>query len=214
MKPSSQVLREVCSAAKSLESLFLIFLYCASSPAQGLNLDIRLENHRPRLVWSSSTGGVYHVMSRDSLGTGDWQRVATVVPDGPGGDWVDRDVATVARFYRLMQGDAGMRAQVSIVHPDSAPPLLLQTITNGTYSAAKLLIQTLAPLGQFKLPLPLSDLDPFPDVVIQDVQIHFDDVNRSISIWGAATLLDQPVELLGAAYWGPTGTVPSFSLGI
>jgi hypothetical protein len=61
---------------------------------------------------------------------------------------------------RKWQADVGLRAQVSIVHPDSTPPLLLQTLTNGNYSAAKLLIQTLAPLGQFRLPLSLPDLDP------------------------------------------------------
>src|SRR5690348_13888879 len=112
MKPSSPMLRELCLATIQFSKTFLlIFLVSSNVAAQDLALDVQLDNRRPRLTWNGNTGAVYHVMSRDSLRTGDWQRIATVVPEALRGEWVDSDPATLSRFYRLVQGDQGMRAQ-------------------------------------------------------------------------------------------------------
>src|SRR5262245_26933446 len=143
MKPTAQILREWYFSARLAQAFLLVYLFCTNSVGQGLGLDVHMENRRPRLAWNSTAGGVYHVLSRESLGSGAWQRIATIVSEGASCNWLDSDVATATRFYRLTLEETAVKAQLSIVHPDSVPPALLQTVTNGTYSTVKLLVQTL-----------------------------------------------------------------------
>src|SRR5262245_23285822 len=182
MKPSRSGLAEISSTARRFLHRHLplvVVLFCGLNQVQGaLQLGVDLENNRPRLVWNSTTGSVYQVLSRRSLSSAGWEKVATIVSTGSASEWSDPTADKGTRFYRLLQGEAGLHTRLSVVHASAVPPLVIQTLTNGTYTAARSLIETFAPTGQFHLPLPLPNLDPFPEIVIGDVEIHFDDENR------------------------------------
>ena len=67
--------------------LFSIFL-CLENRAQApLRLDVDLHQDHPRLRWDSLSGGVYHVLSRESLSTGVWERAATIVSTNAIAEW-------------------------------------------------------------------------------------------------------------------------------
>src|SRR5688500_679773 len=177
-------------------------------------LDLNHQQDEHYLLWNSSAGAVYHVLRRTSLASGAWEKRATIVAPGLASEWRDDRTQNNTRFYRLLQGDPPHSAQMSVVHSSMVSPLLLQTLTNGSYLQARSFLQTGLPAGLFSLPLPLPDLEQFPEILLEGVQVYFDNENRSISFWGTATLLNQPVELLVTASWDPQTASPTFALGI
>ena len=215
MKPSSVLQGQLRTLARLLPACLIAGIAFLKAHAQTpLRLDLNLQQDEPNLLWNSSAGAVYHVLSRTSLASGAWEKRATIVAPGLASEWRDDRTQNNTRFYRLLQGDSPLSAQMSVVHSSMVSPLLLQTLTNGSYLQARSFLQTVLPAGQFRLPLPLPDLEPFPEILLEGVQVYFDNENRSITFWGTATLLNQPVELLVTASWDPQTATPTFALGI
>ncbi|MGZ8938830.1 MAG: hypothetical protein ACXW32_06425, partial [Limisphaerales bacterium] len=147
MKPSSLSFRGV-SAPFAWHPLlaFLFVLLAVPSQAQTpLRLEVKSAQAEPRLVWNSVTGAVYHVLSRASLTTGAWEKAATIVSPGLASEWIDENSRSTTRFYRLLQGEPPLSAQISLVHSSVVSPLLLQTLTNGSYLQARSLLQSVLP---------------------------------------------------------------------
>lgn len=174
-----------------------------------------LANGQPRIVWNSTPGIVYEVLSRENLAAGNWEKTATIISDAATASWIDPKPVEASRFYRVLSRAGGRTTQVRIVHSSVASPALVQAFESAPYSLARPVIETFASLGQLIVPLPLEDLLPFPDIIIPGVEIYFDDEHRSLTLSGRATILNQPVELLLTAYWGTEpGATPAFTLGI
>ncbi len=202
------------SALTAAIALLLPLLGLSQTPAP-FAVRADLANSQPRIAWNSTPGLAYEVLSRESLASGHWEKVATIISDAATASWIDPNPAEASRFYRVLSRAGGRTTQVRIVHSSLASPALVQAFESAPYSLARPVIETFATLGQLIVPLPLEDLQPFPDIVIPGVEIYFDDEHRSLTFSGRTTILNQPVELLLTAYWGTEpGATPAFTLGI
>jgi Domain of unknown function (DUF6531) len=79
--------------------LQLALLFSAVATPQ---LSTTLSGSNARLDWDSVPGVFYLVQSRDSLATGNWNDMATVLAEDNTTGWTDPDALLNARFYRLV----------------------------------------------------------------------------------------------------------------
>lgn len=72
-----------------------------ASHFRGGNIFIEVNGSIPSLSWNSLPGASYQVQSRDSLSTGNWSNVTSMVTTGGCVSWSDPRPLVVQRYYRL-----------------------------------------------------------------------------------------------------------------
>lgn len=190
--------------------------WAASAPSPG-SVEVRAAviDGLPRLAWNSTPGVVYEILERESLEVGEWQSRGRVVADATTTLWNETLPVAASRFYQVVGLPGGRSLRVTFVHSSRAPLAINTAFRSASYPVVRGLLEGLGEVGELRVPLPLEDLRPFPDLTLPDVEVHFDDRERAITMWGRASLLDQPVELLFTADWGnEPGAVATFTLGI